>query len=54
MVVDWPPNWIRAALEADGWPVDHELRDPRVLGGGIPHYVIDATDGRILPKRYDQ
>lgn len=45
--------WIRVALEEDGWHVDYELRDPRARGGG-PHYVIDATDGRILAKRYEQ
>lgn len=45
--------WIRLVLEEDGWHVDYELRDPRARGGG-PHYVIDATDGRILAKRYEQ
>jgi hypothetical protein len=45
--------WIRVALEADGWHVDYELRDPRARGGG-PHYVIDATDGHIRSKRYEQ
>jgi hypothetical protein len=45
--------WIRVALEEDGWHVDYQLRDPRARGGG-PHYVIDATDGRILSKRYEQ
>jgi hypothetical protein len=45
--------WIRVALEEDGWHVDYELRDPRARGGG-PHYVIDATDGHILSKRYEQ
>ncbi len=45
--------WIRVALEADGWHVDYELRDPRARGGG-PHYVIDAASGAILSKRYEQ
>jgi hypothetical protein len=45
--------WIRLALEEDGWHVDYELRDPRTRGGG-PHYVIDATNERILSKRYEQ
>jgi hypothetical protein len=45
--------WIRVALEEDGWHVDYELRDPRARGGG-PHYVIDATSGHILSKRYEQ
>jgi hypothetical protein len=45
--------WIRVALEEDGWHVDYELRDPRARGGG-PHYVIDATTGQLLSKRYEQ
>jgi hypothetical protein len=44
---------IRLALEADGWHVDYELKDPRLKGGG-PHYVIDASSGAIKSKRYDQ
>ena len=44
---------IRLALEADGWHVDYELRDPRARGGG-PHYVIDAITGQIVSKRYEQ
>ena len=41
------------ALEADGWHVDFELKDPNVFGGG-PHYVIDPHSGAILSKRYEQ
>lgn len=44
---------IQLVLEADGWHVDYELRDPRLKGGG-PHYVIDASTGAIISKRYDQ
>lgn len=44
---------IQLALEADGWHVDYELKDPRLKGGG-PHYVIDARTGAILSKRYEQ
>jgi hypothetical protein len=44
---------ICLALEADGWHVDYELKDPQARGGG-PHYVIDAASGRILSKRYEQ
>ncbi len=44
---------IRLALQDDGWHIDYELRDPRARGGG-PHYVIDATGGQILSKRYEQ
>jgi hypothetical protein len=44
---------ITLALEQDGWHVDYELKDPNLNGGG-PHYIIDATTGAILTKRYEQ
>jgi hypothetical protein len=44
---------ILLALEADGWHVDHELKDPRLKGGG-PHHVIDAMTGAIVSKRFEQ
>jgi hypothetical protein len=44
---------IQLALEADGWHVDYELKDPRLKGGG-PHYVIDPFTGAIVSKRYEQ
>ena len=44
---------IQLVLEADGWHVDYDLKDPRLKGGG-PHYLIDACTGRILSKRYEQ
>lgn len=44
---------IEITREADGWHIDYELKDPNLNGGG-PHYVIDATSGRIVSKRYDQ
>lgn len=44
---------IVLALQPDGWHVDYELTDPLSAGGG-PHYLIDATTGAILAKRYDQ
>ena len=44
---------ISVVLEADGWHVDYELKDSRHKGGG-PHYVIDATTGQIVSKRYEQ
>jgi hypothetical protein len=44
---------IRLALEADGWHIDYELKDPRLKGGG-PHYVIDPLTGAIVSKRYEQ
>jgi hypothetical protein len=50
---DLTPYAIHMALEADGWHVDYELKDPRLKGGG-PHYVIDASSGAITFKRYDQ
>lgn len=44
---------IGISLEDDGWRVDYELKDPDLNGGG-PHYLIDATSGEIVSKRYDQ
>lgn len=40
-------------LEADGWHIDCESKDPRLKGGG-PHYVIEAATGAIVAKRYEQ
>ena len=50
---DLTPYRIQLVLEADGWHVDFELRDPLLKGGG-PHYVIDAQTGQIMGKRYSQ
>lgn len=44
---------IEILLEVDGWHIDYELKDPRLKGGG-PHYVIDATTGAIVSKRFEQ
>ena len=44
---------IQLVLEADGWHVDYELKDPKLVGGG-PHYIIDAVAGSIVAKRYEQ
>jgi len=44
---------VTVVLEADGWHVDYELKNPNLNGGG-PHFVIDPSDGRIVWKRYDQ
>jgi hypothetical protein len=44
---------IQLVLESDGWHVDYELKDPSLKGGG-PHYVIDATNGTIISRRYEQ
>jgi hypothetical protein len=44
---------IGLTLEADGWHIDYELKDPRLKGGG-PHYVIDPLSGTIVSKRYEQ
>jgi hypothetical protein len=44
---------IQLVLEADGWHIDYELKDPRLKGGG-PHCVIEAARGVILSKRYEQ
>ncbi len=50
---DLTPYRISLALEADGWHVDYDLRDPGMNGGGL-HYVIDPATGGILSKRYEQ
>jgi hypothetical protein len=40
--------------QRDGaWLVDFELKDEKLHGGG-PHYVIDARNGNIVSKRYEQ
>jgi uncharacterized membrane protein YkoI len=44
---------IALRLEPDGWRVDFEFKDEDAQSGG-PHYVIDATTGAILSKRYEQ
>lgn len=50
---DLTPYRIALVLEADGWHVDFELKDPRLKGGG-PHYLIDAHTAQIVSKRYEQ
>ena len=50
---DLSPYAIRLVLEADGWHVDFELKDPKKKGGG-PHYLIHPQTGEIVQKRYDQ
>jgi hypothetical protein len=44
---------ITISLEADGWHIDYELKDPALNGGG-PHYVIDQQTGVIVKKCYEQ
>ena len=50
---DLGPYRVSLILETDGWHVDYDLKNPRHKGGG-PHYVIDATTGAIVSKRYEQ
>ena len=50
---DLSPYSILLKLEPDGWHIDYELRSESMTGGG-PHYVVDATSGEILSKRYEQ
>jgi hypothetical protein len=50
---DLSPFRIEIVLEPDGWHIDYELKNLGLRGGG-PHYVIDARDGTILSKRYEQ
>ena len=44
---------IEIARESDGWHIHYELKDLTLHGGG-PHYVIDATTGEIVSKKYYQ
>jgi hypothetical protein len=50
---DLTPYRITLVLEADGWHVDYDLKDPNLNGGG-PHYLIDAGTGQIISKWYEQ
>ena len=50
---DLSPYRIRLDLEADGWHIDYEPKDPKLKGGG-PHYVIDRSTGAILSQQYEQ
>jgi hypothetical protein len=50
---DLSPYRIEIRLEDDGWHVEYRIKKSRVAGGG-PHYVIDATTGAIVSKKYYQ
>jgi len=50
---DLSPYRISLAMEADGWHVDYDLKNPNLNGGG-PHYLIDPVTGKILFKSYEQ
>ncbi len=48
---------IEIGLEDDGWHIEYRIRQPkgsRFMTGGGPWYVIDATTGAILDKKYYQ
>jgi hypothetical protein len=44
---------LRVTFQGDGWHVEFHQWRPRHTGGG-PHYVIDATTGKIVSKKYYQ
>jgi hypothetical protein len=44
---------VKAELRNGKWYVDYNLEGLLVVGGG-PHYVISATTGEILERRYEQ
>lgn len=44
---------IKTELREGNWYVDYELEGEAVAGGG-PHYVISATTGAIVNRRYEQ
>jgi hypothetical protein len=50
---DLTPYRIEIRLDTDGWHVEYYLNRRRWAGGG-PHYVIDATTGAIVSKKYYQ
>ena len=44
---------IEISVDAGRWSVSYRINRPRMAGGG-PHYLIDATTGAILDKKYYQ
>jgi hypothetical protein len=50
---DLSPYRIEVYLESDGWHVEYRIKKPRVAAGG-PWYIIDATTGAIVSKKYYQ
>lgn len=51
---EWPNKLqLRVALHDDGWHVEYHQWRPRHTNGR-PHYVIDATTGGIVSKKYYQ
>jgi hypothetical protein len=44
---------VQAVLEGGNWHIDYALKDPN-LKGGAPHYVISASTGEIISRRYEQ
>jgi len=44
---------LEVTLHDDGWHIEYRQWRPRHTGGG-PHYVIDATTGVIVSKKYYQ
>jgi hypothetical protein len=44
---------LKVILQDDGWHIEYHQWRPRYTGGG-PHYVIDATTGVIVSKKYYQ
>ncbi|MGL6097513.1 MAG: hypothetical protein ACRC7O_17160 [Fimbriiglobus sp.] len=46
---------VEVRLENDGWHVEYSFRGTgRFHTGGGPHYVIDATTGEIVSRKYYQ
>ena len=44
---------VKTAHKQQEWLIDYELKDKNSQGGG-PHYIISASDGKIISKRYEQ
>jgi hypothetical protein len=54
---DLTPYEVEIQLEADGWHIEYHLKPlpgSRFMTGGGPHYIIDASTGAILDKKYYQ
>jgi len=45
---------LEMTLHGDGWHLVYSPKRQRYCTGGGPHYIIDATTGAIVSKKYYQ
>ena len=45
---------LNVLLDDDGWHLEYSPKRDGYRTGGGPHYVIDATTGAIISKKYYQ